>query len=254
MDSPIIEIKDLVTTYYGNTVIKGLSTNFYHNQFTVILGPNGSGKTTLLKSILGLCNIASGEVKVFGEKVHKWKYKIRRRIAYVSQVENIDPRLPITIEESVLLGRAGVRGLGKPYTKNDRELVTQILERLGIAHLREKPIGKVSGGERQKASIARALVQEAPIILMDEPTASLDPNAQLEILSIINNLKELHKNTTIYVTHELAELPEKCDRIIMLKDGNIWRDGNPEELLNEDLLLELYGGSDFCCRDRLKHH
>ena len=152
------------------------------------------------------------------------------------------------------MGRAGIRGIGRPYTKHDRELVYQMLEKLGIIHLKDKPLGRVSGGERQKANIARALVQDAPIILMDEPTASLDPNAQIEIMSIIKNLSEFHKKTTIYVTHELAELPEDCDRVIMLKDGYIWRDGSPIELLNEESLSELYGGHDFCCRDRFRHH
>ncbi len=254
MDTPTIEIKDLVVTYNNHIVIKRISIDFYQNQFTVVLGPNGSGKTTLLKSILGLCNIASGEVKVLGVKVSPWNYKIRRKIAYISQVENLDPRLPITVEENVLLGRAGVRGLGKPYTKQDRELVNQILEKLDLVKLKDKPLGKISGGERQKANIARALVQGAPIILLDEPTASLDPNAQTEILSLIKNLNEFHKSTTIYVTHELAELPEDFDRVIMLKDGLIWRDGLPKEILNEDNLVELYGGYDFCCRDKFRHH
>ncbi len=254
MSTPIIEIKDLFVAYNSHIAIKNISLDFLPNQFTVILGPNGSGKTTLLKSILGLCNIVNGEIRVLGEKVSPWNYKIRRKIAYISQVENIDPRSPITVEESVLLGRAGIRGIGRPYTKKDKELVHQILERLGIMHLKDKPLGRVSGGERQKASIARALVQEAPIILMDEPTASLDPNAQLEILSLIKNLSEFRKSTTIFVTHELAELPENCDRVIMLKDGCIWRDGAPDELLKEKYLLELYGGHDFCCRDKFKHH
>lgn len=254
MTSPTIEIKDLVVAYNSHIAINGISTNFLPNQFTVILGPNGSGKTTLLKSILGLCNISKGEIRVLGNKVSPWNYNLRKKIAYISQIETIDPRMPITVEESVLLGRAGIRGLGKPYTSEDRSLVNQVLQRLGIIHLKDKPLGKISGGERQKASIARALVQDAPVILMDEPTASLDPNAQIEIMSLIQNISEFHKRTTIYVTHELAELPERCDRIIMLKNGCIWKDGTPKELLREDYLVELYGGHDFCCRDRYKHH
>ncbi|MGC8846577.1 MAG: metal ABC transporter ATP-binding protein, partial [Candidatus Hydrogenedens sp.] len=169
-------------------------------------------------------------------------------------IESIDPKLPITVRESVSTGRAGVRGLGIPLTKADWELVDSVIERVGISHLANKPIGHLSGGERQKTSIARALVQQAPILLLDEPTASIDPNAQKDILDLLEHKMDLHPFTTLYVTHEIAMIPNCCDRIIMLQQGKVWADGKPEELLLEEKLKELYGGNGFCCSSKFGFH
>jgi ABC-type cobalamin/Fe3+-siderophores transport system ATPase subunit len=130
-----------------------------------------------------------------------------------------------------------IRGL-QPLTKADWELVDATIEQVGISHLSSKPIGHLSGGERQKTSIARALAQQAPILLLDEPTASIDPNAQKDILKLIDYLAELNQFTTLYVTHEVSMIPDKCERIIMLQNGKLWADGSPEKLITEEILKD----------------
>ncbi len=243
----IIELNNVSVFYNNHRALDRVSLTFRQGEFAVILGPNGSGKTTLLKVICGLCKFQSGFIKVLRQTPSIFNFLLRRKIAYIAQVETIDPKLPITVRESVATGRAGIRGLGKSLTKADWELVDATIEQVGISHLSSKPIGHLSGGERQKTSIARALAQQAPILLLDEPTASIDPNAQKDILKLIEYLAELNQFTTLYVTHEVSMIPDKCERIIMLQNGKLWADGSPEKLITEEILKGLYGGNGFCC-------
>ncbi|MCA1902105.1 MAG: metal ABC transporter ATP-binding protein [Candidatus Hydrogenedens sp.] len=250
----IIILKNVSVYYNSHTALDDINLSFRKGEFTVILGPNGSGKTTLLKVLCGLCKFQKGSVKVLGQTPSSYNFLLRRKIAHVAQVESIDPKLPMTVRESVAIGRGGICGLGKPLTKVDWDLIDSTIKWVGISHLANKPIGQISGGERQKASIARALVQQAPILLLDEPTASIDPNAQKDILDLLEHRMDLHRFTTLYVTHELAMIPNRCDRVVMLQNGKIWADGKPEELLVEDKLKDLYGGNGFCCSGRFGFH
>lgn len=250
----IIELQN-VSVYYNNYVaLDNISLSFTRGEFSVILGPNGSGKTTLLKVLSGLCKFQKGTVKILGAVPSPHNFLLRRKIAHVAQVEAIDPKLPITVRESVATGRAGVCGLGRPFAKADWQIVDSLMEQVGISHLANKPIGHLSGGERQKTAIARALAQQAPILLLDEPTASIDPNAQKDILDLLEHRVDLHSFTTLYVTHEIAMIPNRCDRIIMLQKGKLWADGKPEGLLVEEKLEELYGGNGFCCSGKFGFH
>ncbi len=251
---PIITLENVSVSYNHHRALDNINLSLQKGEFAVILGPNGSGKTTLLKVLCGLCKFQSGSVKVLGGTPSLYNFYLRRKIAYVSQIDSIDPKLPITVRESVATGRAGIRGLGTPLRKTDWELVDSIIEWTGISHLSNKPIGHLSGGERQKVSIARALAQQAPILLLDEPTASIDPNAQKDILELIEHKMDLHQYTTLYVTHEISMIPARCDRIIMLQKGKIFADGKPDELLVEGTLKELYGGDGFCCSGRFVFH
>ncbi len=244
-----------VSAYYNNhPALDNITLSFRRGEFAVILGPNGSGKTTLLKILCGLCKFQKGSVKVLGQTPSSYNFLLRRKIAHVAQVESIDPKLPITVRESVATGRAGTSGLGRPLKKSDWKLVDTTIEWIGISHLADKPIGHLSGGERQKTSIARALVQQAPILLLDEPTASIDPNAQKDILDLLEHKMDLHSFTTLYVTHEISMIPNRCDRIVMLQNGKVWADGKPDELINEEKLKELYGGNGFCCSGKFSFH
>lgn len=250
----IIDLLNVSVYYNSHPALDGITLSFRQGEFTVILGPNGSGKTTLLKVLCGLCKFQKGSVKILGQIPSSYNFLLRRKVAHVAQVESIDPKLPMTVRESVSTGRAGARGLGRPLSKADWEQVDAIIEWVGISHLANKPLGHLSGGERQKVSIARALVQQAPILLLDEPTASIDPNAQKDILDLLEHKINLHQFTTLYVTHELAMIPNRCDRIVMLQNGKVWADGRPEELLLEEKLEELYGGNGFCCSGKFGFH
>jgi ABC-type cobalamin/Fe3+-siderophores transport system ATPase subunit len=135
-------------------------------------------------------------------------------------------------------GRLGL--FGRP-TRAQQKTVDEVLEMVGIAHLSQRPIGHLSGGEYQRAAIARALVQQPDIFLLDEPTASIDQKAQREILSLIQLIHKEYHMTTLFVTHDLATLPAICQRLILMKDGRIWQQGSPQSMLREEVLTQLYG-------------
>jgi len=167
--------------------------------------------------------------------------KLRKRIGYVAQVENIDPRLPINVRETVMVGRYGRLGLLHRPTPAQWEDVDRVLDMVGMAHLSQRPIGHLSGGEYQRVAIARALVQQPEIFLLDEPTASIDPQAQQEILSLMQLIHREYHMTTLFVTHDLRTLPSICQRLILMKEGKIWQQGSPGSMLKEEILSQLYG-------------
>jgi len=244
MDSTVISIRDAVVSYREDVALQGVSLEVRKGDFLGIIGPNGAGKTTLLTVINGLGRLVHGEARVLGSRVNGTnRTALRRRIGYVAQVQKIDPRLPINVRETVMVGCYGRLGLLRRPTRAQWEKVDNVLEMVGIAHLARRPIGHLSGGEYQKAAIARALVQQPEIFLLDEPTASIDPQAQREIMSLIQLIHMEYRITTLLVTHDLRQLPAICDRLLLMKEGKIWREGAPESMLAEDVLSELYNGA-----------
>jgi ABC-type Mn2+/Zn2+ transport system ATPase subunit len=244
VDDTVITLKDAVVSYREDVALQGVSLNVRRGEFIGIIGPNGAGKTTLLTVLNGLAKLVHGQAWVLGMPV-MWRnfIKLRKRIGYVAQVENIDPRLPINVWETVMTGCYGRLGFFHRPSKSQRENVGRILDLVGMTHLSNRPIGHLSGGEYQRVAIARSLVQQPEILLLDEPTASIDPQAQKEILSLIQLIHSQYHITTLYVTHDLRTLPSICQRIILMKQGKIWREGNPDLMLKEEVLCHLYGAS-----------
>jgi len=242
MDNPVIKIKDAVVSYREDVALQGVSLEVKKGEFIGIIGPNGAGKTTLLTVINGLGKLVNGQVWVLGSRLNgRNSLNLRKRIGYVAQVENIDPRLPINVRETVMVGCYGRLGLFRRPTRAQWQTVDEVLEMVGMAHLSQRPIGHLSGGEYQRAAIARALVQQPEIFLLDEPTASIDKKAQREILSLIQLIHKEYHTTTLFVTHDLRTLPSTCQRLILMKDGRIWQQGNTESMLREEVLSQLYG-------------
>jgi len=244
MDSTVISIRDAVVSYREDVALRGVSLEVSKGDFIGIIGPNGAGKTTLLTVINGLGRLVNGDARVLGLRVNGMnRTALRKSIGYVAQVQNIDPRLPINVRETVMVGCYGRLGLLRRPTRAQWERVDNVLEMVGIAHLARRPVGHLSGGEYQKASIARALVQQPEILLLDEPTASIDPQAQREIMSLIQLIHTEYRITTLLVTHDLRQLRAICDRLLLMKEGKIWREGAPESMLVDDVLSELYNGA-----------
>ena len=242
VDNPIIKIKDAVVSYREDVALQGVSLEVSQGEFIGIIGPNGAGKTTLLTVINGLGKLVHGQAWVLGMPVNRRNgTMLRKRTGYVAQVENIDPRLPISVRETVMVGCYGRLGLLHRPTRAQWENVDKVLDIVGVAHLSQRPIGHLSGGEYQKAAIARALVQQPEIFLLDEPTASIDLQAQQEILSLIQLIHREYHTTTLFVTHDLRTLPPVCQRVILMKDGKIWQQGSPESMLRQEVLSQLYG-------------
>ena len=242
MDSTVIKIQDAVVSYREDVALQGVSLEVKNGEFIGVIGPNGAGKTTLLTVINGLGKLIHGQAWVLGSRLNgRSSTSLRKRIGYVAQVERIDPRLPINVRETVMVGCYGRLGLFHRPTRAQWRTVDEVLEMVGMAHLSQRPIGHLSGGEYQRAAIARALVQQPEVFLLDEPTASVDQKAQREILNLIQLVHRQYHTTTLFVTHDLATLPPICQRLILMKEGKIWQQGSTESMLREEVLTQLYG-------------
>lgn len=241
MSDVLVDMAAASVARNGHLSLRDVTLRVHRGEFVGVLGPNGAGKTTLLMLISGVIRAARGRVTTLGTALPSLAaYRLRRRIGHVAQVEPIDPRLPMTVRETVLLGAAGRCGWLRRPAADDRRRVDAALEQTGIAHLAGRPIGQLSGGEYQRTAIARVLVQEPELFLFDEPTASIDPRAQQDILRLIHDMHLDGRATALYVTHDLHTLPRQCTRLVLMKDGRIWDDGPREQMLEPARLQALY--------------
>jgi ABC-type cobalamin/Fe3+-siderophores transport system ATPase subunit len=240
-NNTIVRIENAVVAYREDVALCDVSLEVKRGEFLGIIGPNGAGKTTLITIINGLGKLLQGHVWVLGQSISRGSVDgVRKKIGYVSQLQNIDPRMPISVQEVVMVGRYGQLGLFRRPHKADFTVVDKMLELVGMSHLAKRPIGHLSGGEQQRVAIARALAQEPEMLLLDEPTASLDWRAQRELLELIKEIHEAQNLTTLFVTHDLNALPDICDRVVLMREGKIWQQGVPEQVLKQDILSQLY--------------
>ncbi len=210
-----VKVKNLYFKYDREFVLEDINFTLNDKQFMAIIGPNGGGKTTLLKLLLSFLNPIKGEIKIYG-KSPKENSTI---IGYVPQHTNFNLDIPITVSDIILQGRLKK---GKFfYTKEDKKRVNEILERLNISEFKERKIKDLSGGQRQKVLIARALATNPKIIIMDEPTSAIDPTGQKEILDLIENLDI----TRIVVSHDIKILLRKVDKIAYVNKRAIIHEG-----------------------------
>ncbi len=225
-----------VTVRYGNRVaLEAVSFTVRRGEQIAIVGPNGAGKSTLLKVVAGILTPDEGAVRVYGAEPDRHVC-----IAYVPQRSAVDWHFPITVAEVVMMGRLRKRGLFHRARREDREKVQEALVMVGMEALAHRQIGQLSGGQQQRMFIARALAQEAALMLMDEPLTGLDLPAQERILGILAALRE--RNVTVLLsTHDLEQAADRFDRILLLR-RRLLAFGHAEEVLRPDLLLEAYGG------------
>jgi ABC-type cobalamin/Fe3+-siderophores transport system ATPase subunit len=241
MAEAVIQIKDAVVSYREDVALHNVSLQVNAGEFVGIIGPNGAGKTTLLTIVNGLGKLSKGSVFVNGVDVSNQNHhELRKKVGYVAQIERLDPRMPMSVREVVMLGRYGVLGLFHTPQKTDWQIVDAALEMVGMASLANRPVGHLSGGEQQRTAIARCLAQEPQIFLLDEPTASLDWKAQTDILELVKRIHEARQLTTLFVTHDLDALPHTCDRVVLMKNGEIIGDGTPDTLISTNSLSRLY--------------
>lgn len=241
MGTTVINIEDAVVAYRDSIALRGVSLHVEAGEFIGIIGPNGAGKTTLLTIINGLTVPREGRVSVLGGSLKRGSgHNLRKKIGYIAQAENIDPRMPINVREVTMIGRYGVLGFWKRPGHRDWEIVDEMLELVGMTHLAQRPIGHLSGGEQQRVAIARCLAQEPELFLLDEPTAALDWKAQVDILELVKRIHDSRRLTTLFVTHDLNCLPVACDRVVLIKEGLISADGPPGTLLTDSNLAQLY--------------
>jgi ABC-type cobalamin/Fe3+-siderophores transport system ATPase subunit len=241
MSNTIIDIQNAVISYREDIALRGVSLNIEEGEFIGIVGPNGAGKTTILTAINGLGKLVNGRVWVLDHYLRPGNgHSLRKKVGYVAQIQNIEPRMPMNVREVVMMGRYGIMGLFKRPVKDDWKIVDEVIELVGMTNLAERPIGHLSGGEQQRVAIARCLAQEPQILLLDEPTASLDWKAKTDILQLVKLIHTTRHLTSLFVTHDLGALPIACDRVVLMKDGLIWGQGTPDEMLTDINLSNVY--------------
>ncbi len=200
MDMPAIDLRDVCFYYNGNPVLNKVSLIVEERDFLAVIGPNGSGKTTLLKIILGILRPREGTIRIMGKN----PAEAAGLVGYVPQDTGVNKGFPISVMDVTLMGRIGLPGRERRYTADDREMAAHVLDKVKMSEYRDRPIGKLSGGQRQRVYIARALAAEPKILLMDEPTASVDVQFQSELYEF---LKELNSTMTIVVvSHDMSVL------------------------------------------------
>jgi len=239
---PVIRLDGVIVVRGGKPVLRDISLDVGAGEFVGIIGPNGAGKSTLLGVINGLISPTAGRVSVLGKDPARWLHgiRLRRQIGLVAQSQRFNPLAPILVFESILLGRAGRRGLGFRLHREDREIARRAMADTGIEKLARRPLGSLSGGELQRVAIARALAQEPDILLLDEPTASVDPAARQDLVSLLAELPSLTGAAILCVTHDPWMLPAACRRVITLKQGRLFGAGPRSLMLSAELLEELY--------------
>jgi ABC-type Mn2+/Zn2+ transport system ATPase subunit len=240
MNDRIIELHGLTVRKAKGVLLDGINLSVSRNEFVGIIGPNGAGKTTLLNVIAGMERF-EGTLSLFGRREGRKRSRdTLLRIGYVPQLFPIDPAFPILAAEAVMTGAIGRLGLFRSPGRKERDKAMQLMEMMRVAHLADRPLGQLSGGERQKVSLARAILQEPDILLMDEPTANLDIAVQKEVLNLICEIHKRETLTILFVTHDFNMLPAAMDRAVLLNQGKIVFDGDMETALSGKTLSMLF--------------
>lgn len=234
----MVTVSALNVSYEDEEVLHDISASFQAGQITVIIGPNGCGKSTFLKTIMRLVPYSSGSVSVAGKDLDDFTSKeLARQITYLPQSRNIPD---ITVNRLVMHGRFPYLGYPRNYTKQDRQLVAEALEDLGITHLASRKMEMLSGGQRQKVYLAMAIVQQTGVILMDEPTTYLDIKNQFEILDYARTLAN-QKKAVIMILHDFDEALQYADQIILMDKGTVRMSGDANEVLRSGAIEDVFG-------------
>ena len=225
----------------GRRLVDEVSFSVEHGTWVSLLGPNGAGKTTLLRVLAGLRRFR-GSVRLQGRRLDELgRRESARQIAFVPQT----PVVPgaMTVADYVLLGRTPHMGVLAREAAGDRAAAAVALERLALDSLTDRPLASLSGGELQRAVIARALAQAAPILLLDEPTTSLDVGHQQQVLELVDELRRADGLTVIAAMHELTLAAQYGDRVVLIDHGRVLADGSAREVLTEERIASLYGAT-----------
>jgi len=233
--------EDLVIGYPSadEPVVDDESISVAPGEVTALVGPNGSGKSTLLKGLADQLSLDGGTVLIDGEEVHSFETKeLARRLGLLSQ-ENVAPDT-ITVEKLVEHGRYPHRGFFDGLTDEDRAAVDRAIDLAGVDHLRGRDVGSLSGGQKQLVWIAMVLAQETDVLLLDEPTTFLDMHHQLEVMEIVETLREASDKTVVVVLHDLQQAARLADKVVALQDGAVQGRGSPEAVVTEELLADVF--------------
>lgn len=234
---PAIKVQDLTVSYGPVPALLDVSVEIPRGKLVGVIGPNGSGKSTLIKSIIGFVKPDVGQVELFGEDVSLAKGKV----AYVPQRGAVDWDFPITVREVAAMGRYGHRSWWRDLTREDYRYADEALEKVRMSEFRKRQIGQLSGGQQQRVFMARALAQDADILLLDEPFAGVDAATEKAILDVLEETKVAGK-TLVVVHHDLGTAAEFFDLLVLLKQ-RLFGFGPPATVLDPELLCDVYEGN-----------
>jgi iron complex transport system ATP-binding protein len=236
---PIIQIQDYSLRLGGKEILQHISLSVEKGEYLAIIGPNGAGKTTLLKCLDGICRRGSGTIQIKGKALLDYSQRgLAKLISYVPQADGRS--FPFTVREFVLMARYPYLSPFSSVSKQDKEASVAALEVTGTVGFADRYLATLSGGERQKVFIAAALAQAAEIILLDEPTAFLDPKHEEEIYRILKRINRESGATLVAVTHDINHAVLLSGRILALKGGRVVFWGPSGDIINQGILQEIY--------------
>lgn len=236
----MLKLHQLNFGYNGQPILHNISLEIEPGQMVALLGANGVGKSTLLRVMNGTLKPWDGRVELNGQDLQRLSMQqTARQIALVEQVSKL--AWPYTVLQILKLGRFPHRGWFAPYNPHDLAVVEQVLRQTDLWELRQRPLNKLSAGERQRVLVARALVQQPKILLLDEPSSNLDIQHQLKLLEFVRSLALEQKLAVVIAIHDLAMAARYCPRLVVLHRGCVHADGPTEAVLNPSLLQEVFG-------------
>jgi manganese/zinc/iron transport system ATP- binding protein len=233
---PALRLRNVTVSYDRKPAIRGVSIDIPTARRIAVVGPNGAGKSTVIKAVVGLVPLDSGEIRVHGEPVDR----VRQRVAYVPQRSTVDWDFPVLVRDVVMMGRVGVIGWLRRPSRTDEAIVAGSLERMGMADYAERQIGQLSGGQQQRVFLARALAQEADILLLDEPFVGVDAATEEAIFALLDAAQAEGK-TVVVVNHDLSSVRRHFDLVLLL-NGRVVAYGPPEEVMRPEVLQRTYSG------------
>ncbi|KEP71319.1 manganese/iron ABC transporter ATP-binding protein [Thioclava sp. BHET1] len=227
-----------VTYRNGHTALRDASFAIPRGTITALVGVNGAGKSTLFKALMGFLPISAGEIEILGRPVREMIKA--QSLAYVPQAEEVDWTFPVLVEEVVMMGRYGHMGFFRRPRAADHAVVASALERVGMSAYRSRQIGELSGGQKKRVFLARALAQDAQVILLDEPFTGVDVKTEEQIIALLRDLRG-EGRVMLVATHNLGSVPEFCDRVVLV-NGTVLAHGPTEEVFTPEHLRAAFGG------------
>ena len=241
MQTEVIKTEDLTFSYNSVDVLSSVSFSVYEGDYIGLVGPNGSGKSTLIKAILGLVVPVSGSISLLGASPDAMKS--RDKIGYLPQkMTFFNPHFPASVRETVALGLVSEKKFPKRLDNKDEEAIDRAMQLLGISDLRRKMIGDLSGGQQQRVFIARALVNEPTVLLLDEPTTALDPETRDSFFELINCLNREKRVTVMLVTHDLGTIGQYAKKLLYL-DKKVIFYGGFDDFCRSEEMTKFFGSS-----------
>lgn len=239
-ESAVLELAGVSFAYGKKMVLQGVDLAVTRSGLWGIVGPNGCGKTTLVDLAAGLRTPLAGRVRLWGRDLASYR---RRQLALALALvpQEFEARFPFTVQETVAMGRHPYLARFAPLAPSDHRAVEWALARTGLDELRSRPIVALSGGERQRVVLARALAQDAPLLILDEPTSSQDVRHRLTIMSMLRELVRRHGKTVLTVTHDLNLAGSFCDHMVLLHQGRVHAAGPTAQVLTPENIAEVFG-------------